>query len=166
MKYVFASMLMFSTICSAVPCNSEQHNAFDFWLGYWQVFKPDGSLAGYNTITKRHNNCVLHESYSTASGFSGESLNIYHSSRGVWHQTWVDNTGALLVLEGNYTDGAMVLTGSSVSTDGNPVLHKISWQLNNDGSVRQHWQTQTADGQWHSTFEGLYRKVQQAMPGQ
>ncbi len=33
-------------------CCTENHRAFDFWVGTWQVTNPDGSLAGTNTIVK------------------------------------------------------------------------------------------------------------------
>ena len=33
-------------------CCTENHRAFDFWVGTWQVTNPDGSPAGTNTIVK------------------------------------------------------------------------------------------------------------------
>jgi hypothetical protein len=164
MKFLLASLLLYSALCTAGPCESEQHNAFDFWLGQWQVFKPDGSLAGYNTISKQHNNCVLHERYSTPSGFSGESLNIYDASRGLWHQSWMDNTGTLLLLEGSFSNGSMILTGRSHTADGKTLWHQIHWTPNSDGSVRQHWQTKSDGAEWQTVFDGLYRKQPPGLP--
>jgi hypothetical protein len=160
MKYLFSSALLF--ICHfaiAAPCDSEAHQAFDFWLGNWQVYKADGSLAGQNLISKDYRNCVLRERYSTPGGFTGESLNIYDQSRGVWHQSWVDNSGTLLLLEGNIVAGVMVLSGNGVTEAGKPQQHKISWTPNPDGSVRQHWQAKVADSDWVTVFDGLYKKI-------
>jgi hypothetical protein len=57
---------------------------------------------------------VLHERYATPGGYSGESLNIYDASRKLWHQTWVDSTGTLLLLDGGVRDGRMMLEGQTL----------------------------------------------------
>ena len=46
-------------------------------------------------------------------GFSGESLNVYDPARKVWHQTWVDNSGTLLLIEGGVRGKDMVLEGET-----------------------------------------------------
>lgn len=126
---------------------------FDFWVGDWQVHKADGTLAGHNRIERGHDGCVLHEHYTTGRGFSGESLNIYDSTRMVWHQTWVDNSGTLLLLEGGLVDGNMVLQGELAGA-----RQRITWTPNADGSVRQHWQAADAIGEWSTVFDGLYTR--------
>jgi len=67
--------------------------------GRVNVFTPDGKLAGTNSIEREIGGCVLHERYETAKGYRGESFNVYDAARRVWHQTWVDNQGLLLVVE-------------------------------------------------------------------
>ena len=37
------------------------------------------------------------------------SLSLYDSERGLWCQTWVDNSGSYLDFTGNYEDGKMIL---------------------------------------------------------
>ena len=101
---------------------------------------------------------MLHERYSTPRGYSGESLNIYDAARRVWHQTWVDSSGTLLLLEGGLREGSMVLEGSLPGTDGKPVRQRITWTPNADGTVRQHWETSAADGVWSTAFDGTYRR--------
>ncbi|MBU1310224.1 MAG: hypothetical protein KKE30_11925 [Gammaproteobacteria bacterium] len=140
-------------------CNTEQHRAFDFWLGNWQVFKADGSLAGSNRISLAQNGCVLTEQYRTPGGFNGQSLNMFDSNRGLWHQTWVDNSGSLLLLEGNIVDNDMLLSGAITTAEGEVQQQRIRWTPNQDGSIRQHWQAQMADGNWVTLFDGLYKKV-------
>ena len=83
---------------ATAPCSTPAHREFDFWLGEWEVRAPDGKLAGINRIEREYDGCVLHERYTTERGYRGESLNVYDAARGVWHQTWVDNTGVLLLL--------------------------------------------------------------------
>lgn len=151
--------LLYAQLVFATPCNSALHNDFDFWLGDWQVFKPDGSLAGSNNISKDYNNCVLRERYTAVTGYIGESLNVFDASRGVWHQTWVDSSGNLLVLEGHLVNGNMELVGNNTDANGQLQQHRIRWTPHPDGSVRQHWQAKTATGDWATIFDGLYKKT-------
>jgi hypothetical protein len=142
----------------ATPCDTPAHGAFDFWLGEWQVRTPDGKLAGVNRIEREYDGCVLHERYTTSRGYSGESLNIYDASRNVWHQTWVDTSGTLLVLEGGIRDSKMVLEGQTTGADAQFIKHRITWTPNANGSVRQFWESTNAKGEWGTTFDGTYTR--------
>ena len=156
---LFIGSLFSNQTLAKGPCESAQHQQFNFWLGSWQVLKPDGSEAGINHITSNHGGCVLSESYRTKTGYQGESLNIYDASRNVWHQTWVDNTGLLLKLEGKFDGSSMVLQGKTKDQSGKYTLHKITWTPNKNGTVRQHWQTAQTKDQWQTAFDGLYVKL-------
>ena len=142
----------------AAPCASPEHRQFDFWLGDWQVHKPDGGFAGFNRITSEYRGCVLHERYATGRGYSGESLNVYDAARKVWHQTWVDDTGLLLRLEGRWNGNSMVLEGLAPGADGAMAKQRITWTPNADGSVRQLWETADSKGAWTVAFDGRYTK--------
>jgi len=141
----------------ATPCDTPEHHQFDFWLGEWDVRGPSGP-AGINRIEREYDGCVVHERYDTQRGYRGESLNIYDASRQVWHQTWVDTTGLLLLLEGGLQDGSMVLEGATVNAEGRETRHRITWTPNEDGSVQQHWESKTAAGDWTTVFDGAYTK--------
>lgn len=139
-------------------CSDPAFRQFDFWIGEWQVHAADGTLAGSNRIEREYGGCVIHEHYTTERGYSGESLNSYDSARKVWHQTWVDNSGTLLLLEGGLVDGNMVLEGELADANGKIARQRITWTPNADGSVRQHWQTADAKGAWSTAFDGLYTR--------
>ncbi len=146
----------------AAPCSSGGHGAFDFWIGSWEVRGTDGSLAGHSRVQSLMNGCVLHEYYTTPAGYEGESLNIYDETRGVWHQTWVDNAGALLVLEGGMQADRMVMEGSTVDAQGSVTLNRITWSVVGgvDAQVRQFWETSTDDGEtWSGIFDGTYIRL-------
>jgi len=143
---------------SAAPCEEPVHRAFDFWLGEWEVRTPDGKLAGNNRIEREYGGCVLHERYTTGKGYSGESLNVYDASRKVWHQTWVDTDGTLLLLEGGLREGKMVLEGQTANADGPATKHRITWSAHPDGSVRQLWESTDPKGQWTIAFDGKYTR--------
>ncbi len=138
------------------PCESAEYRAFDFWLGEWDVFTPDGKLAGSNKIERRYNGCVVHERYTTPRPYAGESLNAYDSSRKMWHQTWMDNSGTVLLLDGGIQGKSMVLQGNGVDNEGKAIRHRITWTPQTDGTVRQHWESTNAKGQWSTAFDGKY----------
>ena len=143
----------------ATPASAtSEYRAFDFWLGEWDVRTPDGSLAGVNSVTREYDGCVLHERYATDRGYSGESLNTYDVGRKVWHQTWVDSSGTLLLLEGGLHNGSMVLEGQTTGTDAQVTRHRITWTPNSDGSVRQLWESTDAQGRWTIAFDGIYTR--------
>lgn len=142
---------------AVAACDSSEFRQFDFWVGEWNVHTPDGKLAGTNRIEREYGGCVVHERYTTGKGFSGESLNIYDAARKVWHQTWVDNTGTLLNIEGTWIGDKMVLTGQSGGV-GAVTRHRITWTPNADGSVRQLWESTDAKGDWTIAFDGKYTR--------
>lgn len=145
------------------PCTSPDHRAFDFWVGTWDVYDTSGTLRGHNEIRSTLGGCVLRESYRTPSGYEGESVNIYDASRGVWHQSWVDNGGLLLRIEGGIRDGSMVLEGLTMGADGTESLNRITWtRLDSDGDrVRQLWEISTDEGiTWTVAFDGEYRRAE------
>lgn len=148
------------------PCSAEEHRLFDFWEGVWSVTpqnRPNNTNPpSRNEITRKLNGCVLHEHYTTAGGYEGESFNIYDRTRGVWHQTWVDTSGLLLQIEGTFVDGRMVLEGPGINGQGQTVTNRISWNRidGNPDRVRQLWEASTDDGEtWTVLFDGLYTRV-------
>jgi hypothetical protein len=143
---------------AATPCEAPEHRTFDFWLGEWQVRTPDGKLAGANRIVSEYGGCVLHERYDTSRGYSGESLNAYDAGRKVWHQTWVDTAGTLLLLEGGLRNGSMVLEGQTTGAGAQVTKHRITWTPNANGSVRQLWESTDEKGQWTVAFDGMYTR--------
>jgi hypothetical protein len=144
---------------AAAPCGATEFHQFDFWLGDWQVRRPDGTVTGINRIDQEYGGCVVHEHYATGRGYSGESLNIYDAARKVWHQTWVDSAGLLLILEGHLVGRNMVLEGATRQPDGSLQKQRITWSPNADGSVRQLWESTDAKGQWAVAFDGRYTKT-------
>lgn len=144
---------------AGAPCDAPGYRDFDFWIGEWNVYTPDGKLAGSNAITREYDGCVIHERYTTPRTYRGESLNTYEPKRQVWHQTWMDNAGTLLLLEGRFADGKMMLEGQTAGEDGKAVKHRITWSANPDGSVRQFWQqAKVGSSEWTTAFDGTYRR--------
>lgn len=146
---------------TAKICSSREHRQFDFWIGDWNVTSNE-QPAGTNSIQSIHNGCALQENWQGAGpgGISGTSFNIYDKATGQWHQTWVDSSGTLLLLNGAFVDGAMVMSGTRPARDGTgTALHRISWTPNPDGTVRQLWEASSDGGSnWAVLFDGLYTR--------
>lgn len=159
LNWFVAVLLMLACESALAVCDSDEHRQFDFWLGEWTVYTADGKVAGQNRITLKHNGCVLHEHYVTERGYEGESFNAFDATRGVWHQTWIDNAGTLLLLEGGVEEGDMLLTGVGVDAEGRAVTHRIRWSRIGTDRVRQLWQSRAAsDEEWAVLFDGDYRR--------
>ncbi len=140
-------------------CTATEHRQFDFWIGDWDVANPAGKTVGRNRIEPILGGCALRESWTGGSGSSGTSYNAWDRQRRRWHQTWVDNGGLVLRLEGGLADGRMVMTGETLDSAGATVLNRITWEATPPGSVRQVWEVSSDGGKtWGTVFDGRYRK--------
>jgi tetratricopeptide (TPR) repeat protein len=138
------------------PCIAAEYRHFDFWLGDWDVTAPaNPGAVSRNKITRINDGCTVLEQYTTAAGYVGTSLNFYDATRKVWHQTWIDNQGGALFIEGGLVGNAMVLS----TTDNPETVQRITWTPLADGRVRQHWESTTDSGKtWTTQFDGYYAK--------
>ncbi|GLX78438.1 hypothetical protein tinsulaeT_17780 [Thalassotalea insulae] len=151
-------LLTVSSQAAINNCSDKNYRAFDFWLGQWQVTTTKDNIVRTSKISQINDGCTILEEYSTPSGYTGKSFNIYDKNSGKWHQTWTDNSGLLLILTGNRVANQMILSGS-LEQNGETVMQRIIWTANKDGSVRQHWQTKKPnEDNWQDAFDGLYRK--------
>ncbi len=146
---------------AARPCAYDAHySEFDFWVGEWEVYTPQGQLAGTNTITKIENGCLVTENWLAVNGGTGKSINYYDPAAGTWRQVWVDFTGGILELEGELKDGAMRFVGTHTYMDGRQEAYRMVFTPRPDGSVRQFIEQSRDNGQsWYTSFEGIYVKA-------
>lgn len=142
------------------PCSAPEYRQFDFWVGNWRVTDPKGNLAGTNAVTLEYGGCVVQEHWVGTGGDVGSSFNAYRQSTKQWHQTWVDNQGVVLLLDGSLDNGVMTLTGSGISLSGAERLNRIRWTHIDDDHVRQLWDSSDDGGKsWTVVFDGLYTRV-------
>ena len=144
-----------------VPCSRPEYRQFDFWVGNWTVKDTkSGQIVGHNDVTLIQDRCAVQEHWQGAQGGTGTSFNIYYSGDKQWHQTWVDNHGLLLRLDGGITGGRMVLSGARTDRTGKRVIDRISWTPESNGDVRQVWD-RSADGgkNWQNVFDGTYSRT-------
>jgi hypothetical protein len=148
-----------SAAARSPACTGPEHRQFDFWIGDWDVSNPAGKPAGRNRIESILGGCALRETWSGAGGSSGTSYNAWDTQRKRWHQTWVDNGGLVLQIDGGFKDGKMVLSGETLDSSGAAVSNRITWQETGPGAVRQLWEVSSDGGKtWSVVFDGRYRK--------
>lgn len=142
-------------------CCTEQHKEFDFWLGSWNLVKPDGTIAGTNKIVKQQGNCIIRENFKSAkSQYTGTSINFYNTKSKQWEQIWTDNSGKILHLKGNRTGNKMILrSDDEEDRNGNQFYFQVTWTLNKAGSVRQYYEKVDNNGNHSVVFDGLYKKI-------
>ncbi|MEO6512607.1 MAG: hypothetical protein ABIO16_16530 [Nocardioides sp.] len=130
--------------------DTSRAHEFDFWIGDWDVFGPKGKQVGTSSITALfagHAGGMLHEHWHGQGGVEGRSLNGYDADRDCWHQTWMDGSGGVLLLDGGLRDGAMVLEAPG---------QRITWTQEAD-EVRQVWESSSDEGvTWTVAFDGRY----------
>lgn len=139
-----------------MPCTAPEYRQFDFWVGDWDAFDFDNltTKVARTKVDRILDGCVLREDYEGADGHWGQSFSIYDASRKVWHQSWVTNRGEMLVIEGKFTGGAMVLTGVD-HAKGERVV-RGTWKPMN-GSVRETAVTSTDGGKtWQLWFDLVF----------
>ncbi len=147
---------------NAAPCIVDaHHDAFDFWLGEWEVVDTNGNVQGRNKITKAEQGCLVLENWTSASGNTGQSMNYYDPHTKNWYQRWV-SSGALINLQGNYSEGAMRLVGDIYYFgNGNHADFRGTWTPLEDGRVRQFFEQSTDNGtSWQPWFEGYYARIE------
>jgi len=142
------------------PCEASPYTDFDFWIGDWEVRSADGTLQGYNAITREERGCLILENWTSVTGGTGQSYNYYDPGAEVWRQIWVSE-GAIIDYKGGLDgSGAMVLFGDISYRAGTTAPFMGRWEVLEDGSIRQHFQEYDPQvGDWTEWFTGYYTRV-------
>lgn len=149
---------------TSLRCEAEEYRQFDFWVGEWTVSGPDGGRVGRSRVSVVMDGCVIREEWDSGQ-VRGTSLSVYDRPRERWSQTWVDNRGVQLRLEGGFDDGAMVLGGSRLGGDGTRRRFRVTWRPTGECGVRQVQRVSEDGGEtWNVGFEGIYRPADGRCP--
>lgn len=143
---------------NAEPCSAPEYRQFDFWLGDWDAFEIGTNVKDSRVrVTRILDGCVIHEDYQAVDGHRGESFSIYDASRRVWHQSWVTSRGQLLVIEGHFKGGEMVLSGVDRTTSGEERHVRGIWKPT-EGGVRETAVSSIDGGKtWKPWFDLIFR---------
>ena len=143
-------------------CENPESRQFDFWIGEWNVVdRSTGAFAGVSHVERLYGGCVLRENWSSP-GFRGGSLNGWSAAERRWHQSWMDQSGAIRHFVGGLEDGRMVLT-AQVPDSADPswtMLVRMTFTPSPDGSVRQYSDLSRDGGEsWEPRYDFLYRRM-------
>lgn len=162
--FLFLSHYAYSETAKG-PCADETHNQFDFWLGEWEVFDPEGKKVGESRILKILGNCVLFENWTSgSSNYAGKSFNTFNPVSKKWEQVWVDTSGATIHFSGEFDGKVMAMEGEHKTEEG-IVFYIMQYKMNKDMTVRQIWKQSKNKNTWETIFDGLYKKVNVVLPG-
>lgn len=153
-------LLCHSTVLAQkTPCQQDPaYQAFDFWLGHWDVHDKDGKFQGTNLIEKTADGCLIREQWTSAQGNQGFSINYYNPVTKVWAQKWV-SYGSVIEYTGVIEKaGSLQLVGTIYyQQNKTQAPFRGTWTLLEDGKVRQLFEQQDpASNQWNTWFDGYY----------
>lgn len=153
----------FAKLLDACRASVDVRRRFDFWVGDWDVFDARGNRVGQNRIELLEKGAIVSETWISARGGTGRSINFVDPEDGLWKQVWVDAAGGVVRYSGGWTDGAMRFKGTSARRDGSIETARASFTPLPDGRVRQFIE-HSADGgkTWTVYFDGFYKKKAEA----
>lgn len=143
--------------CSAAA----EYHQLDFWIGDWDTFETDAQNSP--SVARTHvdpiaEGCAIHELYVQNDGLIGDSILSYDPVRKRWQQTWVTNRGSIMVIVGDFKDGALVLEGEAHLKNGTSVMQRITWKSQGKG-VRESAVLSKDNGKtWTPAFDVLFLK--------
>jgi len=142
----------------SAACSGPQYRQFDFWLGEWDFVGADGKKTTDSKVSQVVGGCGVEERWTGVSGGQGLSFSGYDTATHHWHQTLMDDGGAVLNLEGEFAEGKMILVGQRPTKEkGVSITHRIAWTPQPDKKVKQVWETSRNAGRtWRLVSEGTY----------
>ncbi|MDQ2702034.1 MAG: DUF1579 domain-containing protein [Pseudomonadota bacterium] len=155
------------TTLTSPHCSAAEYHQLDFWIGDWDTFEadaPEGASVARARVEPIAQGCAIHELYEQVDGLVGDSILSYDPVRKQWQQTWVTNRGSIMVLWGDFKDGALVLEGRAHLRDGTSVMQRITWKVQDNG-VRESALLSKDDGKtWTPAFDVIFMKRDSTKP--
>ncbi len=142
-------------------CRAAEYHLLDFWIGDWDTFETEsrnGPSVARAHVSPIAMGCALHELYEQEDGLIGDSILSYDPVRKAWQQTWVTNRGSIMVITGNFTDGALALEGDVHLADGRTVAQRITWKDEGDGVRESAVLSKDGGKTWAPAFDVVFRK--------
>jgi len=153
------SQEVYDDVC-AVPESSQ----FDFWIGEWKatwVDQEGNTQTGKNLIRRILGGCTIEENFSTNDGsFIGRSYSVYNSRKGIWEQTWVDNSGSYLALKGGLEGEKMILSLEGITKEGKKVIQRMVFYDIKGDAFTWDWENSTDEGStWNLQWRIYYTRI-------
>lgn len=166
-KTMLLPMLLFTFFANAqttqTPCATNPvYRQFDFWIGSWEAFGPNGKKAGDSRIELILDSCIILENWKSAgTNYAGKSFNTFNATTGQWQQTWVDNVGGSTeYLEGKFANDKMVFrTKPFVFSKDTMAIRRLTFYNLSADKVRQQGEISKDGGAtWKTEYDLEYRR--------
>jgi hypothetical protein len=167
-KFSFIVTLILSAqlLTAQKPCSLPVFRQFDFWVGEWEAFAPNGNKGGDSKVSIILDSCVILEEWTSAGVqqgliYTGKSFNMYNAATKQWQQTWVDNTGNTTeFLRGEGTDGKIVYYADKVTgPNGKNFMRRLTFTKLSNDKVRQFGEMSNDEGKtWTVEYDLEYRR--------
>jgi hypothetical protein len=136
--------------------NDQPEKQFDFWLGKWDVIWGEDGTAT-NHVLRIMDDKIIQENFSSTD-LKGMSVSSYDRERGVWCQTWVDNSGTYLDFTGKFDDGKMILVRDAV-VKGETCKQRMVWYNIEKDQFDWNWERSDDRGKtWRVLWEIKYKR--------
>lgn len=166
--FLYSITLFFITAAQAqkLPCSNPVYRQFDFWIGEWEAFGPDGKKAGDSKISLILDSCIIFEEWTSASlqqglRYAGKSFNTYNATTKQWQQTWVDNVGGTNeYLRGKFENNQIIYYSTSfkISKD-TMAIRKMTFTNLSADKLRQHGEISKDNSTtWSTEYDLEYRR--------
>ena len=166
-SFLLLLMLSVSAACQQQPnspCKTNPiYRQFDFWIGEWDVYGPNGKKAGDSKIQMILDSCIILENWkSSTANYSGKSFNTYNAVTNQWQQTWVDNNGGTIeFLEGKSDNNKMIFkTKPFIFSKDTFAIRRLTFYNLAKEKVRQHGEISKNNGiTWLTEYDLEYRRI-------
>ena len=165
---LFISSIFFITVAEAqnLPCSKPEFRQFDFWLGEWEAYAPNGKKGGDSKISLILDSCVILEEWTSTGAqqgliYAGKSFNSYNDATKQWQQTWTDNTGNTTeFLRGEGSNGKIVYYADKVvGPKGESFMRRLTFTKLSNDKVRQLGERSDDSGKtWTTEYDLEYRR--------
>jgi tetratricopeptide (TPR) repeat protein len=144
---------------AARPCaHQAEYQQFDFWVGEWEVKQTGANqVVGASSIQKILGECVVLENWTSGSGSTGKSFNVYDAATKKWEQYWVASVGGRIHFIGGLKDGNMDYFANTDDGAGNKSTRHLQFIHEGPDQVRQ-WSQRSIDGgkTWSTEYDFTY----------
>jgi tetratricopeptide (TPR) repeat protein len=140
------------------PCRySDEAKQFDFFVGEWNAFNPQGRNVGSTVIQHIASGCGVLENWRDRFGNEGKSINFYDTADKKWHQYWIGTNGVPLRYSGVYRENAIHYDGEPTVANGVKTLSRLTFFKLDENTVRQLAENSADDGKtWKVGYDFKY----------
>jgi hypothetical protein len=140
------------------PCMFKpEARQFDFWIGEWDCFNPDGRKDGTSVIERFAGGCGILENWTDIFGGTGKSINFYDPADGKWFQYWIGQNGIPVRFAGTYSGGVMRYENAQSLPDGSKTITHLTFTELDADTVRQLSERSTDGGKtWTVNYNYKY----------